>query len=84
MKYTVIAALAVLVAAIAEPQPAVLELMHYMDGTAVCLDVAMTRQGALACAGQGATLCMDTETDGYTTLGMCFARLPNTRRGTGC
>lgn len=49
--------------------------MHYMDGTAVCLDVAMTREGVLACAGQGATLCMDTETDGYTTLGMMFCSL---------
>ncbi len=58
--------------ALAEPQPAVQELMHYMDGTAACFDAAMDEAAAEACIGQGSAVCMDTEEGGYTTIGMMF------------
>lgn len=62
-------------AAHAEPQPAVAALMHYMDVTSACFDGAEESAEAAACVGQGATICMDTETDGYTTVGMMFCTL---------
>lgn len=59
----------------AQPQPAVAALMHYMDITSACFDGAEDSAEANACVGQGATICMDTETDGYTTVGMMFCTL---------
>ncbi|MCW1950921.1 MAG: DUF1311 domain-containing protein [Octadecabacter sp.] len=59
-------------AALAEPQPAVLALMPYMDITAACFDGAKDQPEATACIGQGSRVCMETETDGDTTTGMMF------------
>lgn len=59
----------------AKPQPAVLELMHYMDVTATCFEGAEDAPAATACIGQGATTCMDTEDYGYSTVGMMFCTL---------
>ncbi|MCF2872103.1 DUF1311 domain-containing protein [Octadecabacter sp. G9-8] len=57
----------------AEPQPAVLALMPYMDGVAPCLDAATTENVAVACIGEGARICMDGDPDqNQTTLGMVF------------
>lgn len=61
--------------ATAELQPAVAELMRYMDVTATCFDGAEDSAEAGACVGQGATVCMETETHGYTTVGMMFCTL---------
>lgn len=59
-------------AAMAEPQPAVLELMPYMDGVAPCLEAAESEAMAQACIGQGAGICMNAEDQNQTTLGMVF------------
>lgn len=59
----------------AEPQPAVLALMPYMDSLGTCLDAADTADSARACIGQGAQLCMESEQDGFSTVGMMFCRL---------
>lgn len=59
----------------AEPQPAILALMPYMDGVAPCLDAATTETEAHACVGKGAVECMTGEPDGETTLGMMFCTL---------
>ncbi|MDO6735328.1 lysozyme inhibitor LprI family protein [Octadecabacter sp. 1_MG-2023] len=61
--------------AAAEPQPAVAALMHYMEVVETCFDNAGDSEAAHACIGQGASLCMDTEADGYTTVGMMFCSL---------
>lgn len=60
------------IAALAEPQPAVLELMPFMDGVAPCLAAAQTESTARACIGQGAGLCMNAEDQNQTTIGMMF------------
>jgi uncharacterized protein YecT (DUF1311 family) len=59
----------------AELQPAVAELMPYMDVTAACFDGAEDSNAAVACVGQGSGLCMASETDGQTTVGMMFCTL---------
>ncbi len=59
-------------AAFAEPRPAVLALMPYMDITATCFDGAEDRAEATACIGQGSSICMESDPNGYTTLGMAF------------
>jgi uncharacterized protein YecT (DUF1311 family) len=59
----------------AEPQPAVLALMPYMDVTAPCFDGAEGSADAVACVGQGSTICMETKANGYTTVGMMFCTL---------
>ena len=56
----------------AEPQPAVLELMHYMDVTAACFDGAEDRAEAGACIGLGSDICMESEEGGFSTIGMMF------------
>ena len=62
-------------AAHAEPQPVVAALMQYMEITSACFDGAEDSAEAGACVGQGATICMETEQDGYTTVGMMFCTL---------
>lgn len=66
------------VCAVAEPQPAVLNLMHYMDTTAACFDGAEDRAEATACIGLGAKTCMDAEQDGHSTVGMMFCMMAET------
>jgi len=70
-----VAAVMVPLSAQAEPQRAVQEVMHYMDITATCFDAAQERDDVAACVGQGATICMDTEDSGYSTIGMMFCTL---------
>lgn len=59
----------------AEPQPAVAALMPYMDGMSTCFDSTQTSNDANACIGQGAAICMETEADGFSNLGMMFCTL---------
>lgn len=59
----------------AEPQPAVLALMPYMDVIETCLDAAPDATKAETCIGRGSQVCMDTESDGFSTLGMMFCLL---------
>lgn len=59
----------------AEPQPAVQELMFYMDKLPACLDAAATPEDARACGQIGAQICMEREEGGFTTLGMMFCTL---------
>ncbi len=59
----------------AELQPAVADLMPYMDVTAACFDGAEDSAAAGACVGPGAAHCMASETDGETTVGMRFCTL---------
>ena len=61
--------------AYAELQPAVAELMPYMDVTAACFDGAEDSNAAAACVGQGAADCMASEPDGQSTVGMMFCTL---------
>jgi len=56
----------------AEPQPAVAALMHYGERIVGCLERAETAELAQNCIGISAGICMSTETDGFTTLGMAF------------
>lgn len=60
------------VAALAEPQPAVLELMPYMNIIADCFDGAEDQREAGACIGLGSEICMDGAEDGHSTIGMMF------------
>jgi len=62
-------------AAQAEPQPAVLELMPYMDSVAPCLAAAETEADAQACIGEAAGVCMAAEDQNQTTIGMMFCLL---------
>ena len=62
-------------AAFAEPQPAVLALMPYMDVTETCFDGAEDDAKATECIWQGANLCMEAEANGFTTIGMMFCSL---------
>jgi uncharacterized protein YecT (DUF1311 family) len=59
----------------AEPQPAVADLMPYMDVATTCFDGAGDSAAAGACVGQGTATCMASETDGETTVGMMFCTL---------
>jgi len=63
------------VIATAEPQPAVADLMGYTTGISHCLDVAETADQARGCVGPSSSACMDTEQDGYSTVGMMFCTL---------
>lgn len=63
------------VSAYAEPQPAVLAFMPYMDVTATCFDGAEDSAEATVCIGQGSSACMETEVDGFSTIGMMFCSL---------
>lgn len=61
---------------LAQPQPAVAELMPYMEGVATCFYDAADRSAALACIGQGAGHCMDADPEqNQTTVGMMFCAL---------
>lgn len=62
-------------AAQAEPQPAVAELMHYMEGLPACLNGAEDVTAAQGCVGQFANQCMEREEGGYSTVGMMFCTL---------
>lgn len=62
-------------AAQAEPQPAVAELMHYMEGLPACLERVGDAAALEDCSGRFATLCMDSEEGGYSTIGMTFCML---------
>lgn len=63
-------------AAHADPQPAVLELMPYMEDTAACFDSAEDPAAATACIGAGSAICMDADpSQNQTTLGMMFCAL---------
>jgi uncharacterized protein YecT (DUF1311 family) len=59
----------------AEPQPAVAELMPYMDVTAASFDGAEDSNAAAACVGQGAADGMASEPDGQSTVCMMFCTL---------
>lgn len=59
----------------AQPQPAVLELMHYTVVTETCLGAAADASDASTCIGQAASRCMDNEQGGHSTVGMMFCLL---------
>lgn len=78
------------VLAYAEPQPAVLALMPFMDTVAPCLDAAEDQSAAMACIGLGSRMCMDADSQNQSTVGMMFClmaereawdRLLNTQYG---
>ncbi|SLN58196.1 lysozyme inhibitor LprI family protein [Pseudooctadecabacter jejudonensis] len=71
-----VAAMLVLVSPVhADPQPAVADLMHYASDLPNCLSAAPDPQTAAACVGAASTACMETEDDGFSTVGMMFCTL---------
>lgn len=63
----------------AEPQPAVLELMPFMEEVPICFDSAFTPDEARICSGIGTKICMESSDNGYTTLGMMFCAQAETQ-----
>lgn len=61
--------------AMAEPQPAVAELMPYMTIVEDCFYSAEDAAMARACIGQGTGICMDADSNNQTTVGMMFCAL---------
>jgi len=48
------------------------DVWEYSSTVETCYEKATMHNGSESCIGDAATICMDTEANGYTTLGMMF------------